>query len=255
MSQFVLKHEIFRELRELDYCLGTLNPHRDQGVKLVQEMLRQVMELHPKSSCLHIGADEVQFKSELKKSSIRQSLTKDVFVHGTKNLTQFSPYNAALYCCIVLMIVICIFTQVYMLGLGDESKHWLSIPGHSVEHLFLSHVIKVAKGIRETVPNLNLIMWDDMLRSMTSETIKGACVPVFVKYMLFTLHHTQFDIYLIYYRNYISFFNALFFILESGLVGLVQPMLWDYSPTLDVANTGMLAQQFITVILNSSALS
>lgn len=148
--EFVLKHEIFRELREVDYCLGTLNPHHDQGVKLVQEMLRQVMELHPKSSCLHIGADEV-----------------------------------------------------YMLGHGDESKQWLSIPGHSVQHLFLSHVIEVAKGIRETVPNLNLIMWDDMLRSMTPETIK-----------------------------------------ESGLVGLVQPMLWDYSPTLDVANTVMLMELY-----------
>ncbi|KAI7796568.1 hexosaminidase D [Triplophysa rosa] len=148
--EFVLKHEIFRELREVDYCLGTLNPHRDQGVKLVQEMLRQVMELHPKSSRLHIGADEV-----------------------------------------------------YMLGLGDESNQWLSIPGHSVHQLFLNHVIKMAKGIRETVPNLNLIMWDDMLRSMTPETIK-----------------------------------------ESGLVGLVQPMLWDYSPTLDVANTVMLMELY-----------
>ncbi len=32
------------------------------------------------------------------------------------------------------------------------------------------------------------------------------------------------------------------FFLESGLVGLVQPMLWDYSPTLDVENTGKLGQ-------------
>lgn len=42
----------------------------------------------------------------------------------------------------------------------------------------------------------------------------------------------------------------MFFFLESGLVGLVQPMLWDYSPTLDVANTGLFAQQFNTVMLN-----
>lgn len=74
---------------------------------------------------------------------------------------------------VYLVIDICIFTQVYMLGLGDESKQWLSIPGHSVHQLFLNHVIKVANGIRETVPNLNLIIWDDMLRSMTPETIKG----------------------------------------------------------------------------------
>ncbi|XP_052427012.1 hexosaminidase D [Carassius gibelio] len=148
--EFVLKHEVFRDLREVDYCLGTLNPHRDAGVRLVQEMLQQVMKLHPKSTSLHIGADEV-----------------------------------------------------YMLGHGDESKHWLDLPGRSVHQLFLSHVIKVAKGIRESAPKLNLIMWDDMLRSMTPETIK-----------------------------------------ESGLVGLVQPMLWDYSPTLDVGNTVMLMERY-----------
>ncbi|XP_051968476.1 hexosaminidase D-like [Xyrauchen texanus] len=148
--EFVLKHEIFRKLREVDYCLGTLNPHCNRGVRLVQEMLRQVMQLHPKSTSLHIGADEV-----------------------------------------------------YILGLGEDSKHWLSTPGHSVHQLFLSHVIKVAKGIQESFPSLKLIMWDDMLRSMTPETIK-----------------------------------------ESGLVGLVQPMLWDYCPTLDVENTVMLMEKY-----------
>lgn len=148
--EFVLKHEVFRDLREVDYCLGTLNPHRDAGVRLVQEMLQQVMKLHPKSTSLHIGADEV-----------------------------------------------------FMLGHGDESRDWLDVPGRSVHQLFLSHVIKVAKGVQKSATNLNLVMWDDMLRSMTPEIIK-----------------------------------------ESGLVGLVQPMLWDYSPTLDVENTVMLMERY-----------
>lgn len=60
-----------------------------------------------------------------------------------------------------------------MLGQGEESKEWLSIPGHSTDKLFLSHVTKVAKGIRETYPSLSVIMWDDMLRNMTTDTIKG----------------------------------------------------------------------------------
>uniref|UniRef100_A0A8C2DGU7 beta-N-acetylhexosaminidase n=1 Tax=Cyprinus carpio TaxID=7962 RepID=A0A8C2DGU7_CYPCA len=88
--------------------------------RLVQEMLQQIMKLHPKSTSLHIGADEV-----------------------------------------------------YMLGLRDESKQWLSVPGQSVHQLFCSHVIKVAKSVQESSPNLKLIMWDDMLRSMTPETFKG----------------------------------------------------------------------------------
>lgn len=60
-----------------------------------------------------------------------------------------------------------------MLGLGDQSKQWLSVPGQSVHQLFRSHVIKVAKSVQESSPNLKLIMWDDMLRSMTPETFKG----------------------------------------------------------------------------------
>ncbi|XP_026996268.1 hexosaminidase D [Tachysurus fulvidraco] len=93
--------------------------------------------------------------------------------------------------------------EVYMLGQGEESKEWLSIPGHNVDKLFFSHVNKVLKGIKETYPNLSVIMWDDMLRNMTSDTIK-----------------------------------------ESGLVGLVQPMLWDYNPNLDVAHTIMLMEKY-----------
>lgn len=89
-NQFVLKHEIFRELREIDYCLGTLNPHCDQGVKLVQEMLRQVMELHPKSTRLHIGADEVQSNSVLKKINRSKAfLLTPTITHLTLRSVQF----------------------------------------------------------------------------------------------------------------------------------------------------------------------
>lgn len=47
-------------LREVPHCVGTLNPHKEEGVKLVMEMLRQVVSLHPGLSTLHIGADEVR---------------------------------------------------------------------------------------------------------------------------------------------------------------------------------------------------
>lgn len=54
-------------LREVVHCVGTLNPHREEGVKVVMEMLRQVVELHPGLSTLHIGADEVRvgFRGEV----------------------------------------------------------------------------------------------------------------------------------------------------------------------------------------------
>ncbi|KAG9350362.1 hypothetical protein JZ751_026717 [Albula glossodonta] len=148
--EFVLKHKAFLELREVGYCLGTLNPHRELSVKLVLEMVRQVVELHPDIRCLHIGADEV-----------------------------------------------------YLLGHGEESRHWLSIPGHDIHKLFLGHVKKVAQSIRVSWPHLSIVMWDDMLRSMSHDTLKG-----------------------------------------SGLVDLVQPMLWDYSPALDVEGTVRLLENY-----------
>ncbi|XP_037546630.1 hexosaminidase D [Nematolebias whitei] len=148
--EFVLKHRSMWHLREVPHCVGTLNPHKEEGVELVMEMLRQVVSLHPGLSTLHIGADEV-----------------------------------------------------YLLGEGEDSKGWLSSPGHSVEQLFLSHVTKVAKAIKETWPHLTIIMWDDMMRSMSQDTLKA-----------------------------------------SGLVGLVQPMLWDYTPNLDVDKTVSLLEKY-----------
>lgn len=59
LSQFVLKHRPMWSLREAAYCVGTLNPHKEEGVRLVMEMLQQVVKLHPGLETLHIGADEV----------------------------------------------------------------------------------------------------------------------------------------------------------------------------------------------------
>lgn len=47
-------------LREVPHCVGTLNPHKEEGVELVLEMVRQVIALHPGLSAIHIGADEVR---------------------------------------------------------------------------------------------------------------------------------------------------------------------------------------------------
>ncbi|KAM8890096.1 hexosaminidase D isoform 1-T1 [Synchiropus picturatus] len=148
--EFVLKHKSLAELREMPHCVGTLNPHKEESLRLVMEMLRQVVALHPGLNTLHIGADEV-----------------------------------------------------YMLGEGEMSKQWLASQGLSVEQLFLSHVTKVAKAIKETWPHLNIVMWDDMMRGMSQEMLTA-----------------------------------------SGLVGLVQPMLWDYTPNLDVEKTVSMLEKY-----------
>nr|XP_023692615.1 hexosaminidase D [Paramormyrops kingsleyae]XP_023692616.1 hexosaminidase D [Paramormyrops kingsleyae] len=148
--EFVLKHQQFWDLREVGYCLGTLNPNKPQSLQLVLEMVRQVLELHPDSRYLHIGADEV-----------------------------------------------------YLLGQGEGSKQWLSVPGRDTHGLFLGHVTEVVKNIHATWPQLKLIMWDDMLRGMSHDILK-----------------------------------------DSGLVGVVQLMLWDYSPFLDAENTVRLLEKY-----------
>ncbi|XP_026172009.1 hexosaminidase D isoform X1 [Mastacembelus armatus] len=154
--EFVLKHRPMWGLREVAHCVGTLNPHKEEAVGLVMEMLRQVVALHPGLNTLHIGADEV-----------------------------------------------------YMLGEGEESKLWLASPGCTVEQLFLSHVTKVAKAIKEAWPHMTIIMWDDMMRGMSKDTLKA-----------------------------------------SGLVGLVQPMLWDYSPNLDVKRTVSLLEKYCSASMS-----
>ncbi|XP_067431705.1 hexosaminidase D [Thunnus thynnus] len=148
--EFMLKHRHMWHLRELAQCVGTLNPHKEEAVKLVMEMLRQVVELHPGLNTLHIGADEV-----------------------------------------------------YTLGQGEESKLWLALRGHTVEGLFLSHVTKMAKAIKEMWPHMTIIIWDDMMREMNQDTLKA-----------------------------------------SGLIGLVEPMLWDYKPNMDVDKAVSLLEKY-----------
>lgn len=70
-----------------------------------------------------------------------------------------------------------------MLGEGEESKLWLASSGHTVEQLFLSHVTKVAKAIKEAWPNMTIIMWDDMMRGMSQDTLKGE-----VEVHIYSLH-------------------------------------------------------------------
>ncbi|KAK7918922.1 hypothetical protein WMY93_010206 [Mugilogobius chulae] len=149
--EFVLKHESFRDMREVQHCLGTLSPHGDRPLQLLMLMLQQVIHKHPGLTTLHIGADEV-----------------------------------------------------YLLGQGEQSQRWLqSSPGRTVEQLFLSHVTSVARAVKTTWPHLTVLVWDDMMRDMSLDTLR-----------------------------------------DCGLVGLVQPMLWDYKPDLDVTRTVSLLEKY-----------
>lgn len=57
--EYILKHEKFRHLRELEKYPNSLNPHLPISVSLVKDIVSQVLDKHPKSTWVHIGADEV----------------------------------------------------------------------------------------------------------------------------------------------------------------------------------------------------
>lgn len=62
---------------------------------------------------------------------------------------------------------------MYLLGEGEDSRRWLASPGRTVEQLFLDHVTKVLRAVKEAWPHVTVIMWDDMMREMSGETLKG----------------------------------------------------------------------------------
>ncbi|XP_065339570.1 hexosaminidase D-like isoform X2 [Cloeon dipterum] len=110
--EFVLKHDKFRGLREVENFPGSICPTNIESLTLVQAMLEQVIKMHPSAKTLHIGADEVWH------------------------------------------LGVCSMCQAKLASLGESAK----------ERLFLDHVTKVLRWLKEKYPHLQLLMWDDMLR-------------------------------------------------------------------------------------------
>uniref|UniRef100_A0A8B9P2W5 beta-N-acetylhexosaminidase n=1 Tax=Apteryx owenii TaxID=8824 RepID=A0A8B9P2W5_APTOW len=58
-AQFILKHEKYQHLREVERFPNSFNPHAPGTLPLLKSVLAQVMEKHRRSAWIHIGADEV----------------------------------------------------------------------------------------------------------------------------------------------------------------------------------------------------
>lgn len=59
--EYVLKLEEYSHLREVPKYLQVLCPSNNHSLELIQEMIDQVMSLHPNVEYLHIGSDEVYY--------------------------------------------------------------------------------------------------------------------------------------------------------------------------------------------------
>ena len=57
--QFVLKHEEWRSLREVENFPSSICPSNPGTMPLVKSLIRQIVNFHPDLQYLHIGADEV----------------------------------------------------------------------------------------------------------------------------------------------------------------------------------------------------
>ncbi|KAM3826749.1 hexosaminidase D-like isoform 2-T3 [Vipera latastei] len=57
--EFILKHDKYRHLREVERFPNSFNPHLPETLALLKALLTQVLSKHPHSSWVHIGADEV----------------------------------------------------------------------------------------------------------------------------------------------------------------------------------------------------
>ncbi|XP_075292507.1 hexosaminidase D-like isoform X2 [Opisthocomus hoazin] len=57
--EFILKHEKFQHLREVERFPNSFNPHVPGTLALLKSILSQVIEKHQRSTWIHIGADEV----------------------------------------------------------------------------------------------------------------------------------------------------------------------------------------------------
>lgn len=74
--EFVLKLPKFSHLREVPEIPQALCPSKNESIKLVYELIDQIMHLHPNSRYLHIGCDEVfhMGECELCRSVARENL-------------------------------------------------------------------------------------------------------------------------------------------------------------------------------------
>ncbi|XP_056193268.1 hexosaminidase D isoform X2 [Falco biarmicus] len=74
--------------------------------------------------------------------------------------------------------------EVYYLGEGEESKQWLQQRNNTPEKLCLSHIKAVASCVASSYPAVTPIVWDDMLRGISEETLAESGVPQLVQPMI-----------------------------------------------------------------------
>ncbi|NWR81073.1 HEXDC Hexosaminidase, partial [Centropus unirufus] len=91
--EFILKHEKYQHLREVERFPNSFNPHVPDTLALLKSILSQVMEKHRRSTWIHIGADEVFHLGEGVDSknwmSYNKGDTGTIYLKHTKEVVGF----------------------------------------------------------------------------------------------------------------------------------------------------------------------
>ena len=66
--------------------------------------------------------------------------------------------------------------EVWHLGLCPVCTKRVGSSKHGKSILFLEHVLAIAQYVKETYPCLKIIIWDDMLRSIDVQVLKGILI-------------------------------------------------------------------------------
>ncbi|NXK91919.1 HEXDC Hexosaminidase, partial [Formicarius rufipectus] len=96
--EFILKHEKYQHLREVERFPNSFNPHVPNTLALLKSILAQVIEKHRHSTWIHIGADEVFHLGEGMDSKNWMSRNKgDVGTMYLKHIKEVLGFLAAQY--------------------------------------------------------------------------------------------------------------------------------------------------------------
>ncbi|NXF72186.1 HEXDC Hexosaminidase, partial [Sclerurus mexicanus] len=96
--EFILKHEKYQHLREVERFPNSFNPHVPNTLALLKSILAQVIEKHKRSTWIHIGADEVFHLGEGMDSKNWMSHNKgDVGTMYLKHIKEVLAFLAAQY--------------------------------------------------------------------------------------------------------------------------------------------------------------
>lgn len=194
--EFVLKHDSFRDLREVDEYPNVLCPSNERSLQLILEILNQIISFHKKYTNLdyiHLGADEVYFLARCTKCiekckenkwsrddlfldhvskvakfvknihSLKPIVWDDMFRHVSSVLIQKFDLNKD----VQLMVWHYRDLENFLHQLQDESlwSKYLKL----FDHIWIATAFKGASGVDAIMPPIefhvnNHLAWDHVIK-------------------------------------------------------------------------------------------